>query len=86
MVASIRWLRGLCWALVVLAVIAALVSLLFATGILRPPHDVEDLVNVTQLTAQGVGDVNVQELKLERHARVTKPDVFAAGAPARPMP
>jgi len=30
--------------LVVLAVISALVSLLFATGILRPPHDVEDLV------------------------------------------
>ena len=44
MVASVRWLRGLCWALVVLAVISALVSLLFATGILRPPHDVEDLV------------------------------------------
>ena len=44
MVASVRWLRGLCWALVVLAVISALVSLLFATGFLRPPHDVEDLV------------------------------------------
>lgn len=44
MVASVRWLRGLCWALVVLAVISALVSLLFATGILRPPHDVQDLV------------------------------------------
>ena len=44
MVASVRWLRGLCWALVVLAVISALVSLLFATGVLRPPHDVEDLV------------------------------------------
>lgn len=44
MAASVRWLRGLCWALVVLAVISALVSLLFATGLLRPPHDVEDLV------------------------------------------
>ena len=44
MVASVRWVRALCWALVVLAVISALVSLLFATGILRPPHDVEDLV------------------------------------------
>jgi hypothetical protein len=43
-VASVRWLRGLCWALVVLAIISALVSLLFATGVLRPPHDVEDLV------------------------------------------
>lgn len=44
MVASVRWLRGLCWALLVLSVISALVSLLFATGILRPPHDVQDLV------------------------------------------
>jgi hypothetical protein len=43
-VASVRWLRALCWALVVLAVISAVVSLLFATGVLRPPHDVEDLV------------------------------------------
>src|SRR6187431_3171581 len=43
-VASARWVRGLCWALVVLAVISALVSLLFAAGILRPPHDVQDLV------------------------------------------
>jgi hypothetical protein len=42
--ASVRWLRGLCWALVVLAIIAGLVSLLFATGTLRPPHDVPDLV------------------------------------------
>ncbi len=44
MVASIRWLRGLCSALVVLAIISALVTLLFATGLLRPPHDVQDLV------------------------------------------
>jgi hypothetical protein len=44
MVASVRWLRGLCWALVVLAVISAVVSLLFATGILLPPHDAPDLV------------------------------------------
>jgi hypothetical protein len=43
-VASARWVRGLCWALVVLAVISAVVSLLFAAGILRPPHDVQDLV------------------------------------------
>jgi hypothetical protein len=44
MVASVRWLRGLCWTMVVFAVVSALVSLLFATGILRPPHDVQDLV------------------------------------------
>jgi len=42
--ASVRWLRGLSWALVVLAVISALVSLLFALGVLRPPHDVADFV------------------------------------------
>ena len=56
MVASVRWLRGLCWALVVLAVISALVSLLFATGFLRPPHDVEDLVE--RLIANRTSDID----------------------------
>jgi hypothetical protein len=55
-VASVRWLRGLCWALVVLAVISAVVSLLFATGLLRPPHDVEDLVE--RLIANRTSDID----------------------------
>lgn len=42
--ASVRWLRGLSWALVVLAVISAAVTLLFALGLLRPPHEIEDFV------------------------------------------
>jgi hypothetical protein len=46
----------LCWALVVVAVISALVSLLFATGILRPPHDVQDLVE--RLIANRTSDVD----------------------------
>jgi hypothetical protein len=46
MAASVRWLRGLSWALVALAVISAAVSLLFALGLLRPPHDAEDFVDV----------------------------------------
>jgi hypothetical protein len=44
MIASVPLLRRYCWALVVLAVISAVVSLLFVTGTLRPPHDAQDLV------------------------------------------
>lgn len=45
MVASVRWLRGLCWALVVLAIISAVVSGLFIFGNLLPPHDNPDFVD-----------------------------------------
>ena len=44
MVSSLGWLRGLCWALVVLAVAAAVLTLLFATGILFPRIEIEDFV------------------------------------------
>jgi hypothetical protein len=43
-VTSVRMVRWLCWALVVLAIVSAIVTLLFASGILLPPVDVEDLV------------------------------------------
>jgi hypothetical protein len=43
-IASDRMLRWLCWALVVLVVISAVVTLLFAFGYLRPGHDAGDLV------------------------------------------
>jgi hypothetical protein len=39
-----RWVARLSWALVVLAVISAVVALLFALGYLRPPHENEDFV------------------------------------------
>jgi hypothetical protein len=45
MIASVRWLRMLCWALVILTVISAVVSVLLALGILLPFHDAADLVD-----------------------------------------
>jgi len=44
MVADRRTLTRLSWALVILAIVAAVVGLLFATGILRPPEEIDDLV------------------------------------------
>jgi hypothetical protein len=56
MTASVPLLRGYCWALVVFAVISAVVSLLFVTGTLRPPHDAQDLVE--RLIANRTSDVD----------------------------
>jgi drug/metabolite transporter (DMT)-like permease len=42
--ASVRWIRALAWALVVLAVVTAIVNLLFVFGNLLPEHDLPDLV------------------------------------------
>jgi hypothetical protein len=39
-----RWVARLCWALVILAVASASVTLLFAFGNLRPPHEDADFV------------------------------------------
>jgi len=44
-IASVRWLRMLCWALVILTVISAVVSVLLALGVLLPFHDAADLVD-----------------------------------------
>ena len=44
MVSHNRWVSRLSWALVVLAVISAVVALMFALGYLRPPHDEADFV------------------------------------------
>ncbi len=46
-------------------------------------HDVEQLVNARRLTAQGLAEASAEALKLDRHARVTSPSVFASGPPAR---
>ena len=48
MVASVRIIRWLCWALVALAIVSALVSLLFAFGNLLPPTEAEDFVDRLQ--------------------------------------
>jgi hypothetical protein len=45
-------------------------------------HDVERLINFTQLSPKGLAEVNAEALKLDHHARVTKADVFGLGAPA----
>jgi hypothetical protein len=42
---SLGWVRGLCWALVALAIAAALLTLIFATGILFPRIEIENLVD-----------------------------------------
>ena len=44
MVANRGTLTRLSWALVILAIVSAVVTLLFATGMLRPPEDVADYV------------------------------------------
>jgi len=44
-IASVRWLRMLCWALVILTVISAVVSVLLALGVLLPFNDAADLVD-----------------------------------------
>lgn len=43
----------------------------------------EALVNVVQLTAQGLGKVSALALKLDEHARSTARGVFGASAPAK---
>jgi hypothetical protein len=49
---SAQYVRKLCWTLVVLAVIAAVSSLPFLLGYLRPPHDAGDLVETILLDRQ----------------------------------
>jgi hypothetical protein len=54
MVANRRKLTWLSWALVILVVISAAVTLLFVVGVLRPPTDAEDFVD--QLLANRTHD------------------------------
>ncbi len=46
-------------------------------------HDVERLINSTQLTPRGLAEASAEALKLDRHARVTKADVFGRGPAGR---
>jgi hypothetical protein len=49
-------------------------------------HDVEKLINLTQLSPRGLAEMSTEALKLDRHARVTKPDVYGRGPAARRAP
>jgi hypothetical protein len=44
-------------------------------------HDIEDLVNLTQLTSQGLDEASEKVLELEEHARIVEPEIFGP-APA----
>lgn len=45
--------------------------------------DVEQLINVTQLTPRGLAEASAEAPKLDAYARRTRPAVFAHAAPAR---
>lgn len=46
-------------------------------------HDIERLVNLTQLTPQGLAEIDAEALRLDRHARVERPGVFGRSAVAK---
>jgi hypothetical protein len=46
-------------------------------------HDVEQLVNLTHLSARGLAEANAEALKLDRHARRTSARIFGRSAYAR---
>jgi len=46
----------------------------------------EALVNVIQLTPQGLAEASAQAMRLDEHARSTAKEVFAGSAPARRSP
>jgi hypothetical protein len=57
-------------------------------GILTEPkskggeEETEKLINLTQLSRQGLAELSGEALELDRHAASTVPDVFGASAPA----
>ena len=57
-------------------------------GILTEPHysggdqETELLINVSQLSSQGLGELSAQVLKLDQHARSVAKDVFGRSSPA----
>ena len=46
------------------------------------PQETEELVNVTQLSPQGLAEMSGEVLKLDQHARTVAKDVFGPSAPA----
>jgi hypothetical protein len=45
--------------------------------------DVEALANLILLTPAGLAEMSAEALRLDRHARITAPDVYGRSAPAR---
>ena len=45
-------------------------------------QEIEELVNLTQLSAEGLAEISAEALRLDEHARSTAPDVFGRSAPA----
>jgi hypothetical protein len=45
--------------------------------------DHEQLINLTRRSPQGLAEVNAEVLRLDRHARVTKPGVYGKSAAAQ---
>ena len=48
--------------------------------------DVERLINLSHLSSRGLAQASAEALKLDDHARVTKPEVFARGPAATRIP
>lgn len=46
-------------------------------------HDVEKLINLTQLSPRGLAEQSAEALKLDRHAKVRAPDVFGHAPTAK---
>jgi hypothetical protein len=62
----------------------------FASGVggikLQPksgdPQETEELINLTQLSAQGLAELSAEALKLDQNASKEASDVFGSSAPA----
>jgi hypothetical protein len=58
-------------------------------GILTEPRykggeqETELMINATQLSPRGLAEISAEALKVDRHASVTKPDVFGGAPPAQ---
>jgi len=50
------------------------------------PQETEELVNVTQLSPEGLAEISDEAVKLDRHARTVAKDVFGRSAPAERSP
>jgi hypothetical protein len=48
-------------------------------------RDVEELINLTQLTPRGLAELSTEALKLDRNAKDTAPDVFGDAPTARQL-
>ncbi len=47
------------------------------------PQETEELINVTQLSPQGLAEISAEAVKLDEHARTVARDVFGPSAPAK---